>query len=212
MDEILRPDNSGVVTSLVVIVVGSSGVGKKTLIAKFSEDRKCEIQCFDDEELCAFVVDGQTICLSLVEYSLEGESRLKSSLQTLSGGECVVMALFDVTNRESLDALKSFYSSLESIAANPIARTPLFVVGNKTDLADRRAVQQDEGRAFAESLGCKYMEACAQTKENLDELFCEMYRASHPPSASPSTTDNHSEELEHADHKPDKKKKKCIVM
>lgn len=45
------------------------------------------------------------------------------------------------------------------------------MVGNKTDLETERKVTFEEGKAFADSLGIKFVECSAKSNTNLDEVF-----------------------------------------
>ena len=47
---------------------------------------------------------------------------------------------------------------------------PLLVVGNKSDLEDRRQVSLDEVRAKAEEWGVQYVETSAKTRANVDKV------------------------------------------
>lgn len=47
---------------------------------------------------------------------------------------------------------------------------PLLVVGNKSDLEDRRQVSLEEVRAKAEEWGVQYVETSAKTRANVDKV------------------------------------------
>ncbi|CDR01440.1 unnamed protein product [Oncorhynchus mykiss] len=53
---------------------------------------------------------------------------------------------------------------------------PLLVVGNKSDLEDRRQVSLDEVRAKAEEWGVQYVETSAKTRANVDKVFFDLMR------------------------------------
>ena len=145
-------------------------------------------------------VDGKDVAFDMMTCSIEDEFMRGYRLQPVGRGKRGVMLVFDITNRSSFDDLKEFCSKLDTYTHEVIADTPMVVVGSKLDLADKRAVQIDEARTFAESLGCRYMEASAETKENLDEVFFEVYRASL------------SKNNEESDDESKKKDKKCLLM
>ena len=50
-------------------------------------------------------------------------------------------------------------------------KIPLLVVGNKSDLEDRRQVSVDEARAKAEEWGVQYVETSAKTRANVDKVL-----------------------------------------
>ena len=45
------------------------------------------------------------------------------------------------------------------------------LIGNKSDLGQRRAVSVEEGEAFAKEHGLLFMEASAKTASNVEEAF-----------------------------------------
>ena len=57
-------------------------------------------------------------------------------------------------------------------------KIPLLVVGNKSDLEERRQVRVEEARAKAEEWGVQYVETSAKTRANVDKV-------GRPPPAAP---------------------------
>ncbi|KAJ8351618.1 hypothetical protein SKAU_G00230940 [Synaphobranchus kaupii] len=55
-------------------------------------------------------------------------------------------------------------------------KIPLLVVGNKSDLEDRRQVMVDEARGKAEEWGVQYVETSAKTRANVDKVFFDLMR------------------------------------
>lgn len=45
------------------------------------------------------------------------------------------------------------------------------LIGNKCDLAHRRAVSREEGEQFAKDHGLIFLEASAKTAQNVEEVF-----------------------------------------
>jgi len=50
------------------------------------------------------------------------------------------------------------------------------LVGNKSDLQDKRAVAQAEAKAFAEELGVQFLETSAKNSINVEDAFMTMAR------------------------------------
>ena len=53
---------------------------------------------------------------------------------------------------------------------------PFILVGNKSDLTDRRAVTLANARAQAEEWKVPYVETSAKTRENVDKVFFDLMR------------------------------------
>lgn len=54
-------------------------------------------------------------------------------------------------------------------------KIPLLVVGNKSDLEERRQVSADEARAKADEWAVQYVETSAKTRANVDKVLCLSY-------------------------------------
>lgn len=50
-------------------------------------------------------------------------------------------------------------------------KIPLLLVGNKSDLEERRQVSVDEARGKAEEWGVQYVETSAKTRANVDKVL-----------------------------------------
>lgn len=53
---------------------------------------------------------------------------------------------------------------------------PFLLVGNKSDLEDRRQVSAEEAKARAEQWGVCYVETSAKTRANVDKVFFDLMR------------------------------------
>lgn len=54
-------------------------------------------------------------------------------------------------------------------------KIPLLLVGNKSDLEDRRQVSVDDARAKAEEWNVQYVETSAKTRANVDKVSLSSY-------------------------------------
>ncbi|MCJ8732483.1 hypothetical protein PDJAM_G00211900 [Pangasius djambal] len=55
-------------------------------------------------------------------------------------------------------------------------KIPLLLVGNKSDLEERRQVSVDDARAKAEEWSVQYVETSAKTRANVDKVFFDLMR------------------------------------
>jgi Ras-related protein Rap-1A/Ras-related protein Rap-1B len=53
---------------------------------------------------------------------------------------------------------------------------PMVLVGNKCDLSDQRVITTEQGEALAGKFSCKFLEASAKTKVNVDQIFLDLVR------------------------------------
>jgi len=92
--------------------------------------------------------------------------------------------VYDVTSRESFANVRKW---IEAVRRYGSGDSRWLIVGNKTDLESRRAVEAAEGRALADEFGCRFVEASASTSDNVETAFLEVARdvQLHRPTAPP---------------------------
>ncbi|MFX1340086.1 MAG: Rab family GTPase [Promethearchaeota archaeon] len=156
-----------------MVVVGDTGVGKSTLLSKFVNG------LFTTEYTMTIGTDFhvKTISINTKEgpvlvriqiWDVGGQERF-SSLRPMyyrnsEGG----LILFDLT---SYNSFKNVSRWIEEIRVNTEEEIPLFLVGNKRDLRDQRAISIEEIFDFTHRYNLYYMETSAITGENVDEIF-----------------------------------------
>ncbi|GFP85777.1 RAS-related protein rabb1b, partial [Phtheirospermum japonicum] len=82
-------------------------------------------------------------------------------------GEAGALLVYDITRRETFNHLASWLEDARQ-HANP--NMTIMLVGNKNDLAHRRAVSKEEGEQFAKENGLLFLEASARTAQNVEEV------------------------------------------
>jgi len=85
-------------------------------------------------------------------------------------------------------------------------KLPIILVGNKSDLSDKRTVSTDEGEKLAKRLNCDLIESSAKNNVNVNEIFYSLVMRVHytiPKTKSTKTKPNGGTIRD---------KKKCVVM
>lgn len=73
-----------------------------------------------------------------------------------------------LSRRETFNHLASWLEDARQ-HANP--NMTIMLIGNKSDLAHRRAVSKEEGEQFAKENGLLFLEASARTAQNVEEVM-----------------------------------------
>ncbi|KNC56354.1 Ras family protein [Thecamonas trahens ATCC 50062] len=102
-------------------------------------------------------------------WDTAGQERFRSITRTFYRGAHGVVLVFDITNRESFEAIESVWLKEVQAYADPYAT--LVLVGNKADMEDARVVDAAEASAYATSRGMTYLEASARNDIGIDETF-----------------------------------------
>lgn len=158
-----------------VIVVGAGGTGKSALTLQFMYDefvvdheptkadsyRKNIMIPGEDSESAIDILDtaGQE------DYAAIRDNYLRSG----EGFLCV----FALDDRVSFTEVADFHDQILRVHENG---KPMILVGNKSDLSDRRAVSLEECRIRAQEWGIPYIETSAKTKENVDAAFFDLMK------------------------------------
>jgi Ras-related protein Rab-18 len=158
-----------------ILLVGDSGVGKSSLLARFISDS------FDEQSPTVGVdfklkhVDVDGTRLKLTVWDTAGQERFRTLTSSYYRGAHGVVFVYDVTSRESFEnARETWRKEVEMYGT--IANSVKIVIGNKIDKEDERTVAREEGVAFAKEYGCLFLECSAKTKVRVAEAFDELVK------------------------------------
>lgn len=165
-------DEGDVLTTLKILIIGESGVGKSSLLLRFTEDR------FDPEQSATIGVDFKVKTLSidgnrakLAIWDTAGQERFRTLTPSYYRGAQGCILVYDVSSKQSFMKLDQWINELETHSTKHDIVTML--VGNKID-KERREVTRDEGLRFARKYHMLFIEASAKTKEGVQCAFEEL--------------------------------------
>ncbi|KAK9664058.1 hypothetical protein RND81_14G017000 [Saponaria officinalis] len=151
------------------IIIGDIGVGKSCLRLQFTDKRfEPEYGTTIGVEFGARMIRIDNKPLKLHIYDTAGQERFKSITRLYYRGAEAALLVYDITRRETFNHLPSW---LEDARQHGNGNMTIMLVGNKCDLARRRAVTTEEGEQFAKQHGLIFMECSAKTAQNVEEAF-----------------------------------------
>ncbi|KAI9364400.1 P-loop containing nucleoside triphosphate hydrolase protein [Zopfochytrium polystomum] len=155
-------------TRIKVLSMGDPSVGKSCIIKRYCEGR------FIPEYISTIGIDYgvKTIAVDEKEvkvnfWDVAGDPvyfEIRNEFYKDTHGAILV---FDVTSRKSFENLDRWTSELANFCTTDVI---MFLVGNKTDLANR-VVSTKDGEAFAAKIKATYFEASACTGEGVEDLL-----------------------------------------
>ncbi|OHS95377.1 GTP-binding protein YPT6 [Tritrichomonas foetus] len=156
-------------TSHKIIFLGSTNVGKTSIISRMTSD------IFEESIQNTIGIDHSTKIISVddIEIALDiwdtaGQERFKSIATTYSRNAQVVCITFALDSQKSFDELNEWYQMIMDQTTQP----PKFIViGNKSDLSDSIVVQEKTAQNFAKAIKSDYIQVSAKTGENIKELL-----------------------------------------
>ena len=79
--------------------------------------------------------------------------------------------MYDVTDHDSFNDVKMWLQEIDRYATAGVLK---LMVGNKSDLQDKRMVEYDVAKEFADSLQIPFLETSALDSSNVEEAFLTM--------------------------------------
>ena len=141
--------------------VGTYAVGKTSLIRRYTENTFSEDYLptlgVDITVKRGVIVDAKPIRIVLMDTA--GEEKFGSLRKTYFEGSLGCVAVYDITRPETLKDLDRWLKEYRRVAGDDKV---VSVIGNKIDLAGRRAVPEKDGRRYARTQGSDFYEASAK--------------------------------------------------
>jgi len=151
------------------IIIGDTGVGKSCLLLQFTDKRFQPVHDLTigvEFGARTVSVDGRDVKLQI--WDTAGQESFRSITRSYYRGAAGALLVYDVTRRDTFEHVGRW---LEEARDNAQGSMVVMLIGNKSDLEHRRAVQYDEGRAFADEHGLIFAETSAKTAENVEGAF-----------------------------------------
>lgn len=105
--------------------------------------------------------------ISLEVWDTAGQERFRSMTKQHYKDTNGIVFIFDLTNLESFKRISLWMREVKNTVSGYIK----CLVGNKSDLADKRLVTEEEINNFVEETGFFYMECSAMKNTNVNEIF-----------------------------------------
>lgn len=102
-------------------------------------------------------------------FDSAGKDLFSEMLEKLWEQPNVLCLVYDVTNEQSFNNCDKWLEKLRAQAVG--VHIPGVLVGNKTDLADRRVVEQKQAQEWAEKHGLEYCEMSVKEMKNFEAPF-----------------------------------------
>ena len=114
-------------------------------------------------------LEDRTVRLQL--WDTAGQERFRSLIPSYIRDSSVAVVVYDVSSRSSFANTSKW---IEEVRAERGTDVVIALVGNKTDLVDRREVSVEEATSFARKQAMMYIEASAKTREGIRQSFEEV--------------------------------------
>ncbi|XP_051780352.1 trichohyalin-like isoform X2 [Erpetoichthys calabaricus] len=158
-----------------VVFIGESSVGKTSFIKKFCNGVFRLDLCATvgiDSCLRSLTVGGEQFVLQL--WDTAGQERYHSITKQIFRKADGIVLMYDVTSSCTYVAVRYWLSCIEEGTNGDL---PVLLLGNKTDISEKREVQVQEGGSLAKEYGFQFMECSAASGYNVNESMASLARA-----------------------------------
>ncbi|XP_042042271.1 ras-related protein RABH1e-like [Salvia splendens] len=152
-----------------LVFIGDQSVGKTSIITRFMYDK------FDTTYQATIGIDflsktmyleDRTVRLQL--WDTAGQERFRSLIPSYIRDSSVAVVVYDVANRQSFINTTKWIEEVRTERGGDVI---IVLVGNKTDLVEKRQVSIEEGDNKAREIGIMFLETSAKAGFNIKPLF-----------------------------------------
>ncbi len=151
-----------------ICLLGDFAVGKTSLVRRFVEDR------FDDKYLSTIGVKisrktlmQQDTKLNLLVWDLVGGNQFSRAETGYLLGTAGALIVCDLTRPDTLEPMRRYTSQMRAVNPN----VALILLGNKVDLTESRAIDEDMITAVSTELNAPFHFTSAKTGKNVEVAF-----------------------------------------
>jgi small GTP-binding protein len=133
------------------IVIGDHEVGKTSIIRRFVEGNFLEkYRATIGLNILSHTFEAFGNKINIMLWDIGAQKFFKRYRKTYYNGAQAVFIVFDLTKRETFDNVYYWHNELKEFIDNK--DLPIIIVGNKTDLTDKREINYEEGVEVAKDL------------------------------------------------------------
>uniref|UniRef100_A0A914BZA7 Rab6 n=1 Tax=Acrobeloides nanus TaxID=290746 RepID=A0A914BZA7_9BILA len=111
-------------------------------------------------------LEDRTVRLQL--WDTAGQERFRSLIPSYIRDSTVAVIVYDITNANTFHLTSKWIGDVRTERGNDVI---IMLVGNKTDLAEKRQVSTEEGEQKAKELNVMFIETSAKAGYNVKQLF-----------------------------------------
>ncbi|KAI8904429.1 ras family-domain-containing protein [Gorgonomyces haynaldii] len=167
-----------------LVFLGEQSVGKTSIITRFmydSFDNTYQATIGIDFLSKTMYLEDRTVRLQL--WDTAGQERFRSLIPSYIRDSSVAIVVYDITNQNSFINTSKW---IEDVRAERGDDVIIVLVGNKTDLTEKRQVSTEEGEKKAKEFNVMFIETSAKAGYNIKALFKKIAHAL-PTSDAPGT-------------------------
>eukprot|EP01112_Ceratiomyxa_fruticulosa_P014320 TRINITY_DN4092_c0_g1_i1.p1 TRINITY_DN4092_c0_g1~~TRINITY_DN4092_c0_g1_i1.p1 ORF type:complete len:198 (+),score=26.14 TRINITY_DN4092_c0_g1_i1:225-818(+) len=156
------------------VLVGESGVGKTSLLMRYSEDKFSESFISTvgvDFKVRPMELDRRSIKLQI--WDTAGQERYRSITRVYYKNADGIVVVYDSSDRYTFEKVMYWFEDAKKFTTEDAV---LLLIATKVDRVEERQVSYEEGKAFADSMNSLFMETSSKTNVGVDDAFVLLVR------------------------------------
>ncbi|XP_044127423.1 ras-related protein Rab-19 [Bufo gargarizans] len=153
-----------------IILIGDSNVGKTCVVQRFQSGvftDKYQNTIGVDFTVKSLNIDGKKVKVQV--WDTAGQERFRTIAQSYYRSAHGAIIAYDITQRQTFESVPHWIHEVEKYGA---ANLMLMLIGNKSDLVEKRQILFEDACTFAEKHGLgAVLETSAKEYHNIEEVF-----------------------------------------
>eukprot|EP01120_Amphizonella_sp_Union-15-10_P008021 TRINITY_DN2800_c0_g1_i1.p1 TRINITY_DN2800_c0_g1~~TRINITY_DN2800_c0_g1_i1.p1 ORF type:complete len:181 (-),score=30.54 TRINITY_DN2800_c0_g1_i1:169-711(-) len=169
-------------TEIKLVVMGSGGVGKSAITVQFIQSvfiKKYD-PTIEESYVKQIEVDSKQYKLEILDTAGTEQFTAMRNLYMKNGqGFALIYSIISEPTFHELKALRT-----QIVKVKESEDVPMVLVGNKSDLSEKRSVKKEQGDLLAKQFNARFYETSAKTGENINTIFYDLVKqvaAKSPP-------------------------------
>jgi Ras-related protein Rab-11A len=156
-----------------ILILGDSYVGKTNILKRFLHNQ------FDVNTKETVGVEfgsknfnfGEKDVVKAQIWDTAGQERYRSITKAYYKGARGALLVYDISRKSSFENIDNWLIDLKTNGDKDIL---IILIGNKSDLIDKREVSKEEGQEKAEQFNIAFLETSAKSGDNIDNAFTQL--------------------------------------
>ena len=157
-----------------VILVGESGVGKTSIINRFTKQQfvrdviSSTGGTFSTKKI-EYDIDNTKKAVSFEIWDTAGQERYRAMAKMFFKEAACAIIVYDITNKKSFEEIKNYW--VNEVKNNSPEKIMIYIIGNKDDLYLEEQVDEEEARSYAKEINADFRTVSALRAKGIDDIF-----------------------------------------
>lgn len=151
-----------------VVLIGDSSIGKSSILLRFSDDEFQDSYITTigvDFKIKTIDVDGKLVKLQI--WDTAGQERFRTISRAYYSNVDGILIIYDITNENTFDNVQYWLGEISKYSSTTVK----VLIGNKSDLDNKRMVDMKVAEEFAKRQNIPFFETSAKENVNIDTCF-----------------------------------------